>query len=78
MRQDILAAGGLLFVSAFHLIPAWLNDELPTRRPFKPITRYGRPFLFWWSVGLYVTAGVVGMAILLFVILRAIWETLVS
>ncbi len=78
MRQDILAAGGLLFVSAFILIPAWLNDEVPCNLPIKPITRDDRPFLFWWNVGLAAVAGSVSMAILIFVALRALWEALVN
>ena len=76
LRQSIFLAGALIFVSAFHLIPAWLNEEIPSRQPVRPITRSGRPYLFWFGVAVFVTAGTVGVLILTFTGFRALWITM--
>jgi hypothetical protein len=62
----------LLGVSAFHLIPAVLTGKIPSKWPVYPLTREAKPTEFRITFGVFLAAGMVGVAILLAALARRI------
>jgi len=54
---------GLVAFGAFGLVPAFRVGSIPTRWPFKPITRADRPTLYWTYVWFSVACVVLGLII---------------
>lgn len=52
----------LIGFSAIHVIPAVLTGKMPQKWPTKPITREDNPIRFRFSLGIFASIGLIGVA----------------
>ena len=57
-------------VAAFHLVPAVLTGEIPSKWPVYPLTREAKPEQYRITFGVFLAAGAVGVAVTIAALLR--------